>query len=308
MQHLQKFNDFIYEAELNPHYLERYDLRVTKLRIIDKDGGNYSVPDAIERIKFMLEHLGIILMEQYTTTKENKLVLINFGDIKIKSNNKLYEPTFAVKADNDNDKIYKGSVFVASVVKNETVTLEIFNRDSSIQEIIKKSGEHLIRKGEINKYESIEHVYLRDKENIINMDISIEEFKNLVNDDKIQKITHINKEPKEMVFAPGTIVRFYDKDNNVIEKAVVRTERQDNGIRIFFEGSFKTFNNGDRFIVTPAKNTAADKDKFDKLGTGENFVGRIFNIGTYNKDKYRGKGAAAGGAADYVRIQATSVF
>lgn len=280
-------------------------------------GGNFNVQEAMKRLQFVIEHLGLTLMEKYPGTQQNKVTCVNFGDLKVRSGGEIYLPTFAVKKEEEDDREYTGSVFVAILARNTAMTLELFDRKTPIEDIKKQALDHLNRIGQSDKFESIEHAYLKDKENIIDLDVTNEEFEKQIMGG-VEKTTILpEKVSKEMVFAPGTKIKFYNVKGELVEKTISKTERNlvDKGmtipLRIYFDDkSFKSFKKDDTFIVTPsAKNSESDKDKMKRLKVkGNNFVGKIYEIGTYSKEKYKGAGASAGGAADFVRIMATSVF
>jgi len=322
MKNIRTFDQFVInEAELTIHYLERFKLRGQGFLLVDKGGGKYDVLEALKRAKFFVEYHAMTLIEKYASGMEKKMFCINLGDIKFKSEDSIYSPVFSVKKEDQSDSIiYKGSVFCALVSQNKAITLLIFDRKSTDAEIKKQTIDHL-NADNINKFESIEHVYLTGKENILDLDISWEDFKKAVTQDGPETTILPTKVQKEMVFAPGTLMKIYkivDGNKVLQDKVVSRTERDAKipgkplpiPLVVFFtDGSMKSFKKDDTFIVSPAKKSEADQNKKKIIGAeGDNYSGRIFDIGTYSKEKYNGKGASTGGAADYVRIMATEVF
>jgi len=325
MRHLLEFHKFgLDEALFTPHYVDRMDLRIGNLAIIDKDGGKYNTAEAVKRIKLMVNKIANEHVSHKSVTSAKKITIFDFGDILIKYDGKLYKPTLSVPNDYEkdpatkkyiepkrlNNKIETGSRFGAIVGANEVITLMIYHRDAGIPEIFAACKRHLKEKNkELQNAQEMDHLYVKDQINIVDLDLDLDEFVASLSDKEV-KSKLIDKVPKEMVFSPGTKLKYY-KDSQVVQKSISRTERVGQGVRIFFDDkTFRVFNPGDVFIVTPAKQTASDQTKTARMGGSDStdFVGRIKEVGTYSAEKYQRRGAAAGGAADYVRILATSML
>lgn len=310
MRHLQKFQQFgVNEALLTPHYIERVELRIGDLTISDKDGGKYNTHDAVKRIKMLLNKIATETVERKSVTSEKKMTIFDFGDVRIKYEGKVYMPTLTAPMELGG-KTTTGSRFAAVVAGNNAVTLMLYPRDAGAPEISALYKRHMAETGmHMKNSQEIDHLYVKDQVNIIDMDMDFDAFVSSLSDDG-PKSKQIDRVPKEMVFAPGTKLKYY-KDSQVVQKVVARTERVGKGVRVFFDDkTFRTFNPDDLFIVTPAKSTSADQAKSSAIGGADSsdFVGRIKEVGTYSAEKYNKKGAGVGGSADYVRILATSTL
>lgn len=166
---------------------------------------------------------------------------------------------------------YKGSVFVSIVFNNLLLTAYVVNgekSDKEIEEMVVKHSNKLYPEYE-QKYRGVKQNWLGDKETIIDMDMSDEDFETLANPAPAEKIAPMTKLEKEMSVNIGTeiIIMTMDNGKEVYKKKTVKSIRLLNTKSMFVsftDKRSKTFTiEGEKlnkkFIITPAK---ASDDKY----------------------------------------------
>jgi len=354
MNHVKKFNDFLLEMLAAKHYAKRVEDRIGTFELDSLEGDDAAIvlidrDDAKKRIKYLLTELATSQMKKVVVpnTEPPNVYAISFGEVRLKKGNSKVR----VKISTD-DGLHKGSVFYGAAINQKLITLLNFPANVKEDFIISKFFDNLRRSGwvtnDIDDFIKRFRFYtiLKDTQyHIIDMDLDFNTWKKQIDEAFGKKIK--SKEAmfsstaikllnipagfrKEMVLSPGTVLSYYDKEGNIIEKTISNNEPpaatvklDPNSYRLRFEEFkqvgdkkipiAKTIKIGQHFIVTPKNVTMSDLEKI-KLATGNKeitlnqiegarFVGRIIELGQYSAEKYKSKFPVT-----FVRVEGTTVL
>lgn len=265
MEYIKLFEEFLLEFKLHRHYKDRWNLRVQQFQILDT-GVKVDRTELFERIQFLLDIKNTELREKPGTSQ--KIVqIIDFGDMQIKKDNKIYLPTFSVLSDNPETskrkiKTYTGSVFCGIGYFHEIVTLVLLDRSLTVQDKIAYTEKHLKDKGTFQLFEKVEHVYLSSKVNVIDMDLSREEYEN-----SMKRESQSTKTMTPM-----------EKETTIKKKTQLGKKTVDYVIK-YPEKAFIKFTDGTGKFV----------EKGSKWTMNDGFTGEVVSIGVNNRESEKDK-------------------
>jgi hypothetical protein len=96
MGFIKTFTEFLFEYQLHPHFRDRWNLRAKNFTVVSTGGANVDRKDLIERVQELLAYKDKKLQSAPGTAQKIARV-VDFGDIQIKLNNKIYFPVFSVR-------------------------------------------------------------------------------------------------------------------------------------------------------------------------------------------------------------------
>lgn len=254
MGFIKTFTEFLFEYQLHPHFRDRWNLRAKNFTVVSTGGANVDRKDLIERVQELLAYKDKKLQSAPGTAQKIARV-VDFGDIQIKLNNKIYFPVFSVRGEESGKMVhYGGSCFCALTVSNEAITLKLYPRDASVNDKINDLEKHFTEKGTVEKFAGFEHEYLNNRVNMIDMNIPFDEY--------VKQF----KEPEKTSFFQYEVEKeaTIRKGTEVGQKIVKDLQKNKDGsiFLIFTDGTMKKVVKGGKWTLN------------------DGFYGKITSIGT----------------------------